>query len=56
MQTLAHLSRQLAERKVTARDLVEASLARIADPAGEGARAFVAVDAEGARIHALSRE
>lgn len=52
MQTLAHLSRQLADRKVTARDLVEASLSRIADPAGEGARAFVAVDAEGARAAA----
>ena len=52
MQTLADLSRQLAEHTVTSRDLVERALARIADPAGEGARAFTAVDAEGARAAA----
>ena len=33
MQTLAELSRQLADRKVTSRDLVERALALIADPA-----------------------
>ncbi|MCA3554060.1 amidase [Aestuariivirga sp.] len=52
MQTLAELSRQLVERTVTSRDLVERSLALIADPAGEGARSFVAVDAGGARAAA----
>jgi aspartyl-tRNA(Asn)/glutamyl-tRNA(Gln) amidotransferase subunit A len=52
MQTLAELSRQLAERKTTSRELVERALALIADPAGEGARAFTAVDAEGARAAA----
>ena len=52
MQTLAELSRQLAERKTTSRDLVERALAQIADPAGEGARTFIAVDAEGARAAA----
>ena len=52
MPTLADLSRQLAARTVTSRDLVEQSLGRIADPAGEGARAFTAVDAEGARAAA----
>ncbi|MEI8180687.1 amidase family protein, partial [Aestuariivirga sp.] len=52
MQTLAELSRQLAEHKVTSRDLVERSLALIADPAGEGARTFTAVDPQGARAAA----
>lgn len=52
MPTLAELARQLADRKTTSRALVEASLAAIADPAGEGARAFTAVDAEGARAAA----
>ena len=52
MPTLAELSRQLADRKTTSRDLVERALTLIADPAGEGARAFVAVDAEGARAAA----
>jgi aspartyl-tRNA(Asn)/glutamyl-tRNA(Gln) amidotransferase subunit A len=52
MPTLAELSRHLAERKLTSRDLVERALALIADPAGEGARAFVAIDAEGARAAA----
>lgn len=52
MPTLADLSRQLAEFKLTSRDLVEHALARIADPAGEGARAFIQVDAEGARAAA----
>ena len=52
MHTLADLSRQLAERKVTSRELVERSLALIADPSGEGARIFTAVDAAGARAAA----
>lgn len=52
MQTLADLSRLLADRKVTSRELVERSLALISDPAGEGARAFTVVDAEGARAAA----
>lgn len=52
MPTLAELSRQLADFTVTSRDLVERSLALIADPAGEGARTFTRVDAEGARAAA----
>ena len=52
MPTIAELSRQLADHKITSRDLVERSLALIADPAGEGARTFVTVDAEGARAAA----
>lgn len=43
--TLAQIARSLAEGKVTARQLAEESLARIADPQGEGARAFIHVDA-----------
>ena len=50
--TLAELAQNLADGKVTSRALVEASLAAIADPAGEGARAFIRVDAEGARASA----
>jgi aspartyl-tRNA(Asn)/glutamyl-tRNA(Gln) amidotransferase subunit A len=50
--TLAALARNLADGKVTSRELIEASLAKIADPAGEGARAFIKVDAEGARAAA----
>lgn len=52
MPTLAELARQLADHETTSRDLVERSLAAIADPAGEGARAFTAVDASGARAAA----
>ena len=52
MQRLADLARQLADNEVTSRELVERSLALIADPAGEGGRAFTAVDAEGARAAA----
>jgi len=47
--TLAALARDLAAGRTTSRDLVEECLARIADKDGEGARAFTAVDADGAR-------
>jgi aspartyl-tRNA(Asn)/glutamyl-tRNA(Gln) amidotransferase subunit A len=52
MWTVAGLSRELAEGKTTSRKLVEQALARIADPAGEGARAFLKVYAESARADA----
>lgn len=52
MHTLAQLSHDLATGRTTSRDLVERSLAAIADPAGEGSRTFIAVDAEGARAAA----
>lgn len=42
--TLAEISRSLESGAVTARQLAEESLARIADPAGEGRRAFIHVD------------
>ena len=37
---------------MTSRELVEQALAKISDPAGEGARAFIKVDAAGARAAA----
>ena len=49
MSVVESLARQLAENRVSARSLVEEALERALDPAGEGARAFVAIDAEGAR-------
>ena len=46
MWTVAGLGDALAAGKITSRSLVEQALARIADPAGEGARAFVRTYAE----------
>jgi aspartyl-tRNA(Asn)/glutamyl-tRNA(Gln) amidotransferase subunit A len=46
--TLATLAADLAAGRTTARKLVEDCLAKIADRAGEGARVFIHVDAEGA--------
>jgi len=44
--TLINISRELAQGETTSRALVEDSLARIADPKGEGARAFLTVYAD----------
>src|SRR5712664_5023475 len=46
--TLATLADDLACGRTSARKLVDECLARIADPSGEGARAFLHVDAEAA--------
>ena len=46
--TLAALADDLAAGRSSARALVDACLAKIADPNGEGARAFIHVDAEAA--------
>jgi aspartyl-tRNA(Asn)/glutamyl-tRNA(Gln) amidotransferase subunit A len=46
--TLASLAADLARGATSARKLVEQCLARIADPAGEGQRAFIHVDKEAA--------
>jgi aspartyl-tRNA(Asn)/glutamyl-tRNA(Gln) amidotransferase subunit A len=46
--TLASLATDLASGRTSARKLVDDCLARIADPAGEGQRAFIHVDAEAA--------
>ena len=47
MSVLEDLARRLAENRVSARALVEEALARAADPAGEGARAFLSLDMAG---------
>ena len=52
MWTVAQLGADLAAGRTTSRALVEQALARIADPAGEGARAFMKVYAESARAEA----
>jgi aspartyl-tRNA(Asn)/glutamyl-tRNA(Gln) amidotransferase subunit A len=44
-QTIADAAHALAGGTLTSRALTEAALARIADPAGEGARVFIRVDA-----------
>src|SRR5256885_2209307 len=46
--TLANLAADLDTGRTTARKLVEECLARIADPAGEGARTFIHVDKDAA--------
>lgn len=52
MNTVSTLSAALASGQTTSRALVEQALARIADPAGEGARAFMKVYADTARAEA----
>jgi aspartyl-tRNA(Asn)/glutamyl-tRNA(Gln) amidotransferase subunit A len=52
MPTLSELSQQLASGHVSARSLIDESLARIMDPRGEGARAFISVSGESARAQA----
>lgn len=52
MTTVAALATQLAAGRTTSRALVEDALARIADPAGEGARAFLKVYGDTARAEA----
>jgi aspartyl-tRNA(Asn)/glutamyl-tRNA(Gln) amidotransferase subunit A len=47
-KTLAALADELANGRTSARKLVEECLARIADPAGEGQRAFIHVDKQAA--------
>ncbi len=52
MRKIVELAQTLAIGQTTSRALIEESLARIADPAGEGARAFIKVHAEQARAMA----
>lgn len=54
--TLNELAADLATGKVTSSQLVEVSLARIADQSGEGARAFVKVHAQRARTAAKAAD
>src|SRR5580704_9511431 len=52
MRAIEDVAQSLADGRTTSRALVEEALARIADPAGEGARAFIRVHAEQARTAA----
>jgi aspartyl-tRNA(Asn)/glutamyl-tRNA(Gln) amidotransferase subunit A len=56
MKTLRELSLDLATGKVTSEGLVHGCLENIADPAGEGARAFIAVYAESALVAARASD
>ncbi|MEM7427165.1 MAG: amidase [Pseudomonadota bacterium] len=52
MKTLDELAVELEAGRVMSRQLVEQALAAIDDPAGEGGRAFLSVDREGAQAWA----
>ena len=52
MRGIEDLAQALASGRTTSRTLVEEALSKIADPAGEGARAFIKVHAEQARASA----
>lgn len=52
MQKIQTLADALTEGQTSSRDLVDACLDQIEREDGEGARAFIAVDAEGARLRA----
>jgi aspartyl-tRNA(Asn)/glutamyl-tRNA(Gln) amidotransferase subunit A len=52
MHAIEDLAQSLADGQITSRALVEAALARIADPTGEGSRVFIKVRAERARAAA----
>jgi aspartyl-tRNA(Asn)/glutamyl-tRNA(Gln) amidotransferase subunit A len=52
MWTVAQLAADLDKGRTTSRELVEQALARIAEPGGEGKRAFIKVYAESAREEA----
>jgi aspartyl-tRNA(Asn)/glutamyl-tRNA(Gln) amidotransferase subunit A len=56
LPTLAELAADLAAGRTTSRALAEAALERIADPAGEGKRAFVKVYADNARAAAEAQD
>ncbi len=56
MQHIADAAAALEHGRISASALVEAALDRIADPAGEGARAFVSVHAESARRSAQAMD
>ena len=54
--TVLALARELAGGRTSSRELIEQALAAIADPKGEGARAFLYVDADGARAAADAQD
>src|ERR1700749_1664777 len=51
-RNVLEIAADLAGGRTTSRELVEAALAQITDPAGEGARTFVKVYTENARAAA----
>src|SRR6476660_3889861 len=55
-RTVLEIAADLADGRTTSRELVEAALAQITDPAGEGARTFVKVYAENARAAAVAQD
>jgi len=54
--TIISLARDLAAGRTTSRELIERALARITDPAGEGARTFTKVYADTARAAADAQD
>ena len=55
-RTVLEIAADLANGRTTSRELVEAALAQISDPAGEGTRTFVKVYAENARAAADAQD
>jgi aspartyl-tRNA(Asn)/glutamyl-tRNA(Gln) amidotransferase subunit A len=51
-----HIAADLATRRTSSREMVEAALAQIADPAGEGARTFVKVYGDSAHAAADAQD
>jgi aspartyl-tRNA(Asn)/glutamyl-tRNA(Gln) amidotransferase subunit A len=56
MQHIADAAAALEKGRISAISLVDAALVRIADPAGEGKRAFTAVHADAARAEAAAMD
>lgn len=54
--TILQLAADLDSGRASSRALVEEALSRIADPAGEGSRSFVRVEAEAARLAASAQD
>ncbi|MGH6802101.1 MAG: amidase [Methyloceanibacter sp.] len=52
MMTLEGLARRLADGKTSAAGLLDEALALMRDPSGEGSRAFITIDEEGAKASA----
>jgi aspartyl-tRNA(Asn)/glutamyl-tRNA(Gln) amidotransferase subunit A len=55
-RTVLDITADLANGRTSSRELIEASLAQIADPAGEGARTFVKVYGDSARAAADAQD